>query len=117
MLAALRALSDLEDAGRLSSSSSSSSSSTSSNNNNNKNNNNNDSSSNSNSSSSSSSTGNGSGNGNLNGDGFIPPEARYRYVSSEWDFQRREVSAVFIPVMSMTAESAAATTVRVPIRF
>ncbi|KAJ3551245.1 hypothetical protein NPX13_g11409 [Xylaria arbuscula] len=56
-----------------------------------------------------------------NADGFVPPEARYRYVSSEWDFQSRRMVAVFLPVVMTTMESggdgAAAAAVRVPIKF
>ncbi|KAI1421362.1 hypothetical protein F5Y12DRAFT_34967 [Xylaria sp. FL1777] len=50
-------------------------------------------------------------------DGFLPPEARYCYASSEWDFQKRQMMAVFVPVMSTPGQPDGAFTVRVPINF
>ncbi|KAI0515432.1 hypothetical protein F5B22DRAFT_646706 [Xylaria bambusicola] len=101
MLAALRALSDLEDAGRVSRPDSTSSDSnptittspapTSENDN---------------------STDNGNSDNSGDEDGFVPAEARYRYVSSEWDFHGRQMVAVFEPVV--TAQSVV---IRVPIHF
>ncbi|KAI1361925.1 hypothetical protein F5Y08DRAFT_313400 [Xylaria arbuscula] len=86
MFAALRALADLEDAGRRISCDTSSSTAPDVNN---------------------------------ADDGFVPPEARYRYVSSEWDFQSRRMVAVFLPVVTATMETSGAATaaVRVPIKF
>ncbi|KAI0814604.1 hypothetical protein GGR55DRAFT_439204 [Xylaria sp. FL0064] len=56
-------------------------------------------------------------------DGFVPPEARYRYADSEWDFERRRMLAIFVPVVSNNAGGdgggggASAAVVRVPIDF
>ncbi|KAI1284339.1 hypothetical protein F5Y07DRAFT_1056 [Xylaria sp. FL0933] len=47
-------------------------------------------------------------------DGFVPPEARYSYADSEWDFEGRRMLAVFVPVVS---NNAATGVVRVPIDF
>ncbi|KAI3339754.1 hypothetical protein F4824DRAFT_507994 [Ustulina deusta] len=49
--------------------------------------------------------------------GFVPPEARYSYVSSEWDFQKRRMVAVFVPVLSAPTPSGDVFAVRVPIDF
>ncbi|KAI0491027.1 hypothetical protein F4859DRAFT_31609 [Xylaria cf. heliscus] len=46
-------------------------------------------------------------------DGFVPPSSRYDYVNSEWDFEKRQMMAVFVPVLSVDALP----TIRVPIRF
>ncbi|KAI0433040.1 hypothetical protein F5Y09DRAFT_300121 [Xylaria sp. FL1042] len=46
--------------------------------------------------------------GRRSSDGFVPPEARYSYVDSEWDFERRRTMAVFVPVLSNVDGAAAA---------
>ncbi|KAI1197141.1 hypothetical protein F5X97DRAFT_302867 [Nemania serpens] len=50
-------------------------------------------------------------------DGFVPASARYRYVSSEWDFERRRMMAVFVPVMSAGTQTGDVPAVRIPVRF
>ncbi|KAI1353945.1 hypothetical protein F5Y01DRAFT_33719 [Xylaria sp. FL0043] len=61
-------------------------------------------------------------------DGFVPPEARYNYADSEWDFERRQMLAVFVPVVPNVVSNnvagggggcggASAGVVRVPINF
>ncbi|KAI0977255.1 hypothetical protein F4678DRAFT_7690 [Xylaria arbuscula] len=51
-------------------------------------------------------------------DGFVPPETRYRYVESEWDFQNRRVLAVFVPLTLVSAQpDDVSVAVRVPIKF
>ncbi|KAI1411941.1 hypothetical protein F5Y13DRAFT_53151 [Hypoxylon sp. FL1857] len=49
--------------------------------------------------------------------GFIPSSSRYYFVGSEWDFERRQMMAMFIPVASVPTESGDMPTVRVPITF
>ncbi|KAI0834702.1 hypothetical protein F5Y06DRAFT_150319 [Hypoxylon sp. FL0890] len=49
--------------------------------------------------------------------GFIPSSSRYFFVGSEWDFERRQMMATFVPVTSVATESGDMTTVRVPITF
>ncbi|KAI0540146.1 hypothetical protein GGR58DRAFT_461749 [Xylaria digitata] len=49
--------------------------------------------------------------------GFLPASARYRYANSEWDFQKRQMMAVFVPVLSVPTEPDDVFTVRVPIHF
>ncbi|KAI1169026.1 hypothetical protein F5B18DRAFT_5880 [Nemania serpens] len=50
-------------------------------------------------------------------DGFVPASARYRYVSSEWDFDRRRMMAVFVPVVSAATQTGDVSAVRIPVRF
>ncbi|KAI0199320.1 hypothetical protein F4808DRAFT_471619 [Astrocystis sublimbata] len=50
------------------------------------------------------------GEGGEEGGGFVPPGARYEFVDSCWDFEGREMVAVFVGVGGMG-------TVKVPIRF
>lgn len=50
-------------------------------------------------------------------DGFVPASARYRYASSEWDFERRRMMAVFVPVVSTATRTGDVSAVRVPVRF
>ncbi|KAI1753263.1 hypothetical protein F4782DRAFT_87771 [Xylaria castorea] len=49
--------------------------------------------------------------------GFLPASSRYEYVNSEWDFQRRQMMAVFVPVLSTAAQSDDISTIRIPIKF
>ncbi|KAK5627349.1 hypothetical protein RRF57_003064 [Xylaria bambusicola] len=114
MLAALRALSDLEDAGRMHNPTSNCNPGPTSKNENNNNNNNNSSNNNNNNNNDDDSHSNTDNNNNGDDETFVPPEARYRYVSSEWDFQRRQMAAVFMPVVTPQSVPAA---VRVPINF
>ncbi|KAI1312940.1 hypothetical protein F5Y03DRAFT_204829 [Xylaria venustula] len=49
---------------------------------------------------------------------FVPPEARYRYVESEWDFQNRRMLAVFVPLIPVSAQpSDVSSAVRIAIHF
>ncbi|KAI0457144.1 hypothetical protein F5B21DRAFT_465835 [Xylaria acuta] len=50
-------------------------------------------------------------------DGLVPASSRYEYVNSEWDFQKREMMAVFVPVLSTMAQSDDILTIRIPIKF
>jgi hypothetical protein len=47
--------------------------------------------------------------------GFVPPSARYSYVGSEWDIDKRHMNAIFVPVLSVVIDNRF--TVRVPINF
>ncbi|KAI0377967.1 hypothetical protein F5Y04DRAFT_168812 [Hypomontagnella monticulosa] len=49
--------------------------------------------------------------------GFIPPSSRYFFVSSDWDFEKRQMMATFVSVASVPTESGDFPTVRVPIDF
>ncbi|KAI1390751.1 uncharacterized protein F4822DRAFT_162687 [Hypoxylon trugodes] len=49
--------------------------------------------------------------------GFIPPSSRYYFVGSEWNFESRELMAMFVPVNSVPTEYGDLPTVRVPISF
>ncbi|KAI1138593.1 hypothetical protein F5Y05DRAFT_404278 [Hypoxylon sp. FL0543] len=49
--------------------------------------------------------------------GFVPSSSRYFFVGSEWDFERRQMMATFVPVTSVATDSGDMTTVRVPITF
>ncbi|KAI0139424.1 hypothetical protein F4776DRAFT_587965 [Hypoxylon sp. NC0597] len=49
--------------------------------------------------------------------GFIPSSSRYFFVGSEWDFERRQMMAMFVAVTSVPTESGDMPTVRVPITF
>ncbi|KAI0439377.1 hypothetical protein F4803DRAFT_564580 [Xylaria telfairii] len=50
-------------------------------------------------------------------DGFVPASSRYDYVDSEWDFQKRQMMAVFVPVLSIAAQPDDISAVRIPIMF
>lgn len=50
-------------------------------------------------------------------DGFVPASSRYDYVDSEWDFQKRQMMAVFVPVLSIAALSDDTPAIRIPIKF
>ncbi|CAJ2507554.1 Uu.00g087400.m01.CDS01 [Anthostomella pinea] len=50
-------------------------------------------------------------------DGFIPPSSRYYFVGSEWDFERRQMMALFVCVTSVPTENGDMPTIRVPISF
>ncbi|KAI1376541.1 hypothetical protein F4677DRAFT_81224 [Hypoxylon crocopeplum] len=49
--------------------------------------------------------------------GFIPPSSRYYFVGSEWDFERREMMASFVCVVSVATETGDMPTVRIPVSF
>ncbi|KAI2641457.1 hypothetical protein GGS26DRAFT_4556 [Hypomontagnella submonticulosa] len=49
--------------------------------------------------------------------GFIPPSSRYFFVSSDWDFEKRQMMATFVAVTSIPTESGDFPTIRVPISF
>ncbi|KAI2615959.1 hypothetical protein GGR54DRAFT_642046 [Hypoxylon sp. NC1633] len=49
--------------------------------------------------------------------GFIPPSSRYFFVGSEWDIERRQMSATFVSVVSVPSESGDMPTVRIPISY
>ncbi|TGJ83485.1 hypothetical protein E0Z10_g5276 [Xylaria hypoxylon] len=49
--------------------------------------------------------------------GILPASSRYRYVNSEWDFQKRQMMAVFVPVLSAPMQTGDMFTVRIPINF
>lgn len=36
---------------------------------------------------------------------FVPPEARYSYIRSEWDFGKRQMRAVFVPVLLLSSRT------------
>ncbi|KAI1111921.1 hypothetical protein F5Y14DRAFT_442917 [Nemania sp. NC0429] len=56
--------------------------------------------------------------GRLPDDGFVPASARYRYASSEWDFERRRMMAVFVPVTQAGSDDDDdVSAVRIPVRF
>ncbi|KAI1746134.1 hypothetical protein F4680DRAFT_400492 [Xylaria scruposa] len=51
--------------------------------------------------------------------GFVPASSRYHYVDSEWDFQKRQMTAVFEPVLSTATatRSDGVSTIRIPVKY
>ncbi|TRX88241.1 hypothetical protein FHL15_010866 [Xylaria flabelliformis] len=50
-------------------------------------------------------------------DGFVPASSRYHYIDSEWDFQKRQMMAVFEPVLSTATQSGDISIIRIPVNF
>ncbi|KAI0197193.1 hypothetical protein EV127DRAFT_415884 [Xylaria flabelliformis] len=50
-------------------------------------------------------------------DGIVPASSRYHYIDSEWDFQKRQMMAVFEPVLSTATQWDDISIIRIPVNF